>query len=171
MPTGRSLPQEEGALRKQALPIARALNALSVRTGHSFTMRTQAGRFRIQKTVYLLRHMDYPAAQRFEFNIYLMGPYSPDLARAYYLLGDDGIRSSGKAEDIPGNVVELINEVSAKPDQFLEGLTTLLDVRTQTTTAASALAQSKFIKPHLSDSVWREVRAFLQQHPSLITAT
>ena len=165
------MPQEEGALRKQALPIARALNALSAHGVRTFTMRTQIGRFRIQKTVYLLRHAGYRPAQRFEFNIYHMGPYSPDLAKIYYLLGDDGIRAAGSADDIPANVIELIEEVSTKPDQFLEGLTTLLDVRSQTPTAASALAQSRYIKPHLSDSVWKEVRAFLQEHPALITAT
>jgi len=171
MTTGRTLPQEEGALRKQALPIAKALNAVAAESGRLFTMRTQSGRFRIQKTVYLLRHTGYPPAQKFEFNIYHTGPYSPDLARAYYLLEDEGIHSAGVAGDVPADVLTLVGRISTMSERFLEGLTTLLDVRTQTPTAGSALAQSKFIKPHLDDSVWREVRAFLQAHPALITAT
>lgn len=162
---------DEGALRRKALHVAKALNAISAHTGHSFTMHSQPGRFRIQKTIYLLKCARYPSAQRFDFNIYHMGPYSPELARAYYLLEDDGLRSAGVTGDIPAETLELVSDAVRRPPEFLEGLTTLIDIRAQTGSPAAALAQAKAIKPHLTESTWKEVRAFLQSHQALITAT
>ena len=162
------LPDERGALIKQANPIARALNTVAARTSRTFTMRTQAGRFRIQKTVYLLKRLDYPPARRYDFNVYHMGPYSPTLTRAYYALEDDGIRSAGAATDIPTQTLTVLDDAVPRSDAFLEGLTTLLDVRAQGVSPIAALAQAKAIKSHLSESVWREVRAFLQTHPILV---
>lgn len=163
--------QEEGALRKQAQSIAKALNAVSAFTGRPFTMRTQAGRFRIQKAVFLLRCVHYPPAERFEFNIYHMGPYSPDLARAYYLLNDDGIRSSGDATDLSHDTLALMRETMGRPQSFLEGLTTVLDVLAQTSSPAAALAQARAVKPQLDEPTWKEVRTFLSTHLALVSAT
>ncbi len=42
-------------------------------------------RFMIQKTVYLLQlHPEFSRFLAFRFNLYLRGPYSPDLARVYF---------------------------------------------------------------------------------------
>jgi uncharacterized protein YwgA len=162
---------ESGALRKQAAPIAKALNTIASKTKRPFSMQSQPGRFRIQKTTYLLRHSGYPAAKRYSFNIYHMGPYSPDLARAYYELEDDGIRAAGAATDIPTETLELLSEALEKPDAFLEGLTTLLDIWTQSRSLPTALPQAKSMKPHLDDTTWKEVRRFLTAHPALTTIT
>lgn len=171
MPPTRTPPLvEEGALRRLAVPIAKALNTISADTGQSFTMRNQPGRFRIQKTVYLLRCLGYPSARRFDFNIYHMGPYSPALAQAYYLLEDDGLRAAGLTSDVPAETLRLVAEATARSHDFLEGLTTLIDVMAQSGSPATALAQAKAIKRHLNESTWKEVREFLQSHPALIRA-
>jgi uncharacterized protein YwgA len=161
--------QEPGALTRQAIPIAKALNAVASKTGRAFTMRTQPGRFRIQKTVYLLKHLGYAPAQRFAFNLYHMGPYSPDLATAYYHLEDGVMRAAGEATDIPQPILEFVRAASAKSDAFLEGLTTLLDVRGPHGTLAQALMQAKTVKPHLDEATWREVREFLTAHRATLT--
>lgn len=160
-----------GAARRQATPIARALNAVSARSGRPLTMRTKPGRFRIQKVVYLLRHIGYAPARKFEFNIYMMGPYSPELARAYYLLEDDGIRAAGEATDISPEKLALVSEMSLMPLDFLEGITTILDVRLVSDSLPSAFEHARAIKPNVTETTWRGVRTFLQSHPNLVPAT
>lgn len=155
----------------QFIPLARALNSVAKASGHPFTVQTQPGRFRIQKTVYLLKHLGYRPALGYSFNIYHMGPYSPELARAYYQMEDRGMRAAGVATDIPRTVLEVIKDALACEDPLLEGLTTLLDIRKESHDMRVALAQARAIKPHLSEPIWAEVRAFLKSHPMLTAAT
>lgn len=162
---------ESGALRKRGLTIAKALNALAPPIGRTFTMRTEEGRFRIQKAVYLLRYLRYAPAQGFVYNLYQMGPYSPDLTKCYFDLEDDGIRGAGVAKDIPGSTFALVTEAMRHDKSFLEALTTLLDVYSQTASLPVSLGQAKAIKPHLDEALWKEVRAFLQLHRPLIDRT
>ncbi len=159
------------AVRRQAGPIAKALNKVEAETGRSFTMRTQPGRFRIQKTVYLLRHMGYPPAQRYSFNLYHMGPYSPDLAAAYYNLEDDGLGTAGASRDIPAATLATLKEALEQTDPFLEGLTTLLDTWRVSRDLRVALPQARAVKPHLNENTWKEVRRFITAHPALTPPT
>lgn len=47
-------------------------------------------RLRLQKAAYLLKRMGVEPFTKYQFNIYLRGPYSPELAREYYgELGDE----------------------------------------------------------------------------------
>ena len=133
-------------------------------------MRTQPGRFRIQKTVYLLRHTGYPPAQSYSFGLYHMGPYSSELAAAYYALNDEGLReaSSQPARDIPEPTRLILREALQRSNPFLEGLTTFLDVRGACRDEGAAWRQARSIKPHLTPEVWEEVRGFLTAHPGLI---
>jgi hypothetical protein len=169
--TERMSSDEPGARRKQALSMARALNALASKTGKRFSMNSRDGRFRIQKTVYLLRHLRYAPAQRFAFNLYHMGPYSPDLAAAYYELEDAGIRGAGAATDLPAPTCDVVREALAGNDDFLEGLTTLLDIWSGSHDLKSAYPHARQIKPHLDERTWKEVRQFLTGHAALITIT
>jgi uncharacterized protein YwgA len=162
---------EAAELRRQATPIAQALNALSSATGYRFSMHSQAGRFRIQKSVYLLKHLGYRPAGRYSFNIYHMGPYSPALARAYYGLRDEGIREVGEAKNVPQDTLRLLNDALSKPNDFLEAMTTLLDIWTRSRNLPAALSQASSVKPHLSESNWKEVQRFLTAHPALTTTT
>lgn len=41
-------------------------------------------RLRLQKAAYLLKRMGVEPFTKYEFNIYLRGPYSPELAKEYY---------------------------------------------------------------------------------------
>src|SRR5438309_1453676 len=43
-------------------------------------------RLRVQKAAFLLNHLGIRPFTNYEFNIYLRGPYSPQLAREYYNL-------------------------------------------------------------------------------------
>ena len=48
-------------------------------------------RFKIQKLAYLLKYLSVPGLEGVAFNLYVNGPYSPDLARAYYELAAEGL--------------------------------------------------------------------------------
>jgi hypothetical protein len=165
-------PQEQGAVvETEGRAIAKALNAIAKVAGHPFTMRDQPGRFRIQKAVYLLKWMKYPAAQRFDYNLYLKGPYSPNLTACYYELRDPGIQSAGLARDLSEPILGLVVDALRHDDSFLEGLTTLTDVLEKTRPLPAALARAKAIKPHIAEGTWREVREFLSIHKPTIGVT
>jgi hypothetical protein len=162
---------EGSAARKKGVTIAKALNSIAAHSARPFTMRTQSGRFRIQKTVYLLKHVGYPPAQKFEFNIYHMGPYSPELAACYYELEDDGLASAPRASDVPPATLQLLADALGGEEGFLEGLTTTLDGVTRDRSPAAAINWARSIKPHLSEQTWKEVRSFLGDHRELIPPT
>ncbi len=145
---------DSNTLRRQAAPIARALNEVAAATGKPFTMGSEPGRFRIQKPVYLLQRLGYPPARRFGYDLYLMGPYSPALTSCYYALEDDGLRAAGAASDLPGPMVQAVAEGLRRGDEFLEGLTTLLDVNRRTHHLPAALAHARAIKPHIGEPTW-----------------
>jgi len=162
---------DPATLQHKGKSIAKALRAVSTKTNRPFTMMTKPGRFTIQKTVYLLKRLGYPPAARYDYNIYLNGPYSPGLAEVYYALSDDGLRSVGPATDIPPAVLDTIANATAGTSDFLEGLTTVIDGIATAGSPPSALAWAKSIKPHINEATWREVRAFLAKHPELTRRT
>jgi uncharacterized protein YwgA len=158
-------------LRRQGRPIAQALNTIAAGGVPSFTMQTEEGRFRIQKAVYLLRQLGYPSAQKFDYNLYLMGPYSPELSRCYYALEDEGLAAAGTTKDLREEKLQILRAALLRDHDFLEGLTTLLDVNRTMHHLPAALAHAKAIKRHLGEKTWEEVRAFLATHRGLIGAT
>ncbi len=160
---------DPATLQKQAAPIARALNAIAEETRKPFTMRNEPGRFRIQKTVYLLQRLGYAPARRFDYNLYMMGPYSPELTACYYALEDRGLRAAGVATDLREPMRRVVAEALQHGDAFLEGLTTLLDVNRETHHLPAALARARAIKPHLDEPTWKEVRGFLAANLQQLT--
>ena len=165
-------PQEQGVVAEpERRAIAKALNAIARVTGHPFTMRDEPGRFRIQKAVYLLKWMKYPPAQRFDYNLYLKGPYSPNLTAWYYEMQDQGMRSAGEAAGLGDPARRVVVAALGHDDSFLEGLTTLLDVSTETPHLPAALARAKAIKSHIADQTWKEVLRFLAINRSVIAVT
>jgi len=162
---------EEGALRTRGKAITPALRTLADATGRPFTMLTKEGRIRIQKAVYFLKATGFPAAQKFEFNIYLNGPYSPELTELYYLLEDDGLNGSPPAKDIPDDTVRLFAEADKRGIQFLEALTTVIDAAKSQGHPGVGLDWATAIKPHIPDGTWQGVRSFLNAHPRLIRST
>lgn len=167
----------------RAVAIARALTVIAARTRKAFTMKHRGGRFRIQKTVYLLRRLGYGPAREYAFNLYLMGPYSRDLARDYYDLQDLGLHEAGPADDIPDEMAKTVEDalrvVPAAEDEweeptnddFLEGLSTAIDMGRRGVEADTAIERAKAIKPSLPSEAWGEVRRFLASHPGLTEGT
>ena len=162
---------DQATLLARGRTIAKALRTISARTGRPLTMMTKPGRFEIQKTVYLLKRLGYPPAAKYEYNVYLNGPYSPGLAEVYYALSDAGLRSAPPATDVRQDVLGTISIALAGSPEFLEGLTTVIDGISAQGSAPLALSWAKTIKPHINEATWREVRTFLASHPQLIGRT
>lgn len=162
---------EAGAAQVKGGPIAKALNTISQGTGRAFSIETKTGRLEVQKVVYLLQRMDFAPARKFSYNIYLNGPYSPDLAEVYYALGDSGIAKFGTTKEIPVKTLDTIREAWKEGPDFLEGLTTVLDGKRQFGNLPQSLRWAQSIKPHLTNQTWSGVRAFLDKRRSLIAST
>ncbi len=158
-------------LPEGAAQIARGLRAVSERSGTAFRMSSRPGRFRIQKAVYLLQQLGYPAATRYGYTLYLMGPYSPELSRAYYALGDGGLARAPGASDVPARTLDTVVEALRHPDDFLEALSTLLSVRRPREPLSRAMFWARDIKPHISATTWGEVARFTAEHPQLTAST
>jgi uncharacterized protein YwgA len=173
MPAQRSILAMETTptLPAGADTIASALKALSLLRGRPFHMSSQAGRFRIQKTVYLLRRLGYKAAREFGFNLYLMGPYSPNLAKVYYAMRDAGLASAEPATDLPASTRDTVLDALKGTDAFLEALSTSLSVSSRTAPYSRSLRRARAIKPHIDTETWGEVERFVKVHPQLITHT
>ena len=162
---------EQGALQAKGKAIAPALRALAEATGRPFTIKTKDGRVRIQKALYLLKAAGYPRAQKFEFSIYLSGPYSPELTQVYYVLEDDGIADATPARDVPKDVLGWFSEADANGVEFLEALTTVIDGAKSFGAGRPGLDWAASIKPHIPEATWKEVRRFLRKYPRLIGST
>ncbi len=81
-------------------------------------------RMRIQKSVYLLKELGYRPVSSYSFNLYVHGPYSPDLARDYYLMMEKGARESN-AVRIPRDALEAVRTAVKKGPRFMEAATSL----------------------------------------------
>ncbi|HTS33458.1 MAG TPA: hypothetical protein VMI55_05930 [Thermoplasmata archaeon] len=167
----RGSPADEPTLIAQAGPIAKALNSVFAEAGEAPTMGSKVQRLKLQKAVYLLKRLGYPSARRWSFGTYLNGPYSPELAKAYYALGDSGIRQAGGASDIPAATLRTVADAIRKGPDFMEALATLLDGASQYPNLPAALAWARDLKPQIPGSTWTEVRGFLTSHTDLIPRT
>jgi len=169
---------DEGVVRARGRGIVKALRRIGDETGSPITMDSKEARIRLQKVVYLLKAGGYPPAQKFEFNIYQNGPYSPGLTEVYYLYANSGISEAAPAQDIPGRLIEAIRDADAKGIQFLEALTTTLDTTASLrkqgvarTGMGSGLTWARSIKPNIDEATWRGVREFLRAHTDFAGST
>lgn len=165
------MPTNPAVLEARARGIAKVLSFLSKKANREFTMSTKTGRLELQKVVYLLKRLDNPSAKKFEYNIYLNGPYSPELAEVYYAIGDEGVRNATPSGDLSSGTIETVVDALRKGPDFLEALTTVLDGERTLGTFAASMSWAKSIKPHLADQTWTEVRLFLKGHANLTRST
>ncbi len=68
--------------------LAGFVEALRRSIGFEFNVNRFDHRLRLQKLVYLAKTLDVPNLE-YDFNLYLRGPYSPELADDYYHLDKD----------------------------------------------------------------------------------
>ena len=157
-------------LNSYAAKLLPALRKVGDATGAPLSTRTKEDRIRLQKVVYLLKVSGYVPAQRFEYNLYINGPYSPDLTQVYFSVDPNEFVKGPRAPDLNPEVLRFVEEADKEGVTFLEALATVLDLfaRSGGSHAGVALAWAKSIKPHISDAEWMKVRLFLSRHPEML---
>lgn len=100
------------------------LKRMADATGLHYYRTDFEGRLRIQKTIYLLKAFGYTGAGPYHFNLYVRGPYSPGLARAYYNLSTEDVERRPPST-IPDRFLKPTVEAVSRGLPFLEILSTL----------------------------------------------
>lgn len=130
--------------------LAAVLETLAKATGRSFGHDTFSERLRTQKTIYLLRVLGIPAARQYAFNLYLRGPYSPSLAKDYYMIAPQmaGIVPA----PIPERSQQIVRQFVTQGDSFLEAAATIHFIKAHSGESDKEvlLAHARRIKPQLS---------------------
>ncbi len=144
-----------------------ALKEINIKTGIKFDVITLDNRIFFQKTVFLLKYFNFKGARKYDFNIYLHGPYSADLAHEYLIKGRWKLRYAKSKNQVNDNTIELIKQILLKFDdpkkeiKFLEALTTLLSLSSEFNLPVDALFKAKTLKPYMEDSIWEESINFI----------
>jgi len=105
----------------------RILRSIFEKIGASLNINTFENRLRVQKIVYMLQlHPEFRGKLNYDFNMFIRGPYSPELARVYYNLPEDNLLVDIKvSEDAIAYAKEIILENNAS----LELAATLIEVK------------------------------------------
>ena len=130
--------------------LAAVLETLAKVTGRSFGHDTFSERLRTQKTIYLLGILGIPAARHYAFNLYLRGPYSPELAKDYFLIAPQ--MAVGSSASIPEGPMNVIKAFVMEGDSFLEAAATIhfISLHSGESDKENLLAHARKIKPQLS---------------------
>jgi hypothetical protein len=141
--------------------LAGILECLTECSGKRFDASDFWSRFRIQKSIYLLKAMGYPGISGYRFNLYLRGPYSPDLAKDYYALEKEGKSANPRIPPahIPPDKLAVLKEALDNGEYFLEALVTLLSiVKSEGRDKAKAIEIAARLKPNRAsyfESAWQ----------------
>lgn len=121
----------------------------------SFDAATFASRLRIQKTVYLIQAMTGDRLVAFRFSDYFYGPYSPDLARAYYAPDFRRGYARAGAVDLPPPAKESLVRAIRRGNDFVEIAATLHSYVTKNRTVrkAEAFNYVRVAKPMKADQL------------------
>ncbi|MEM3693019.1 MAG: hypothetical protein QXI39_03245 [Candidatus Bathyarchaeia archaeon] len=87
-------------------------------------------RLRLQKAVFLLKHLGIDPFTNYEFNLYIRGPYSPSLAREYYGISS-GLDAKG-LKPVPlnlGGKEDLLKWFVSKEEGWLEVASSILWIK------------------------------------------
>ncbi len=151
--------------------LASILRRLAQETGQAFDPSVFENRVRIQKAIYLLQSTGYGPATRWDFSMFVRGPYSPSLTREYYGFEGLSIRPAAPAS-IPGRYLNPVVEATKKGVAFMECVATLHLVTRNNPgrSKKELLAQTALLKPELKRYL-QEAWAFLQAHRLLRAST
>ena len=125
-----------------------------------------AARLRIQKYVLIAQHMGLDT--KYGYNLYIHGPYSPDLAAEYYRLAENpNTYETESRENLPGQFRQddFLTTVHGRDVRWLEVATTLIDMHREhhsTERLVKHVANIKYIYPR---SYIEEVLGDLRRSP------
>jgi len=114
-------------------------------------------RFCIQKYVYIATHSSFGLDMRYDFDLYVHGPYSPELTAAYYDLAEKNWRNGADPRSLGRfNKSAYLKLVNGKSRHWLEGASTMM-----------FLAQKRKPPKNLLVAIYKEksflIRQFVRQ--------
>ncbi|WP_393971350.1 hypothetical protein OXIME_001624 [Oxyplasma meridianum] len=145
------------------------LKELEKKIDIKFDILTLDGRIEVQKSVFLLKYFKIKEAMKYNFDIYLHGPYSAKLADEYLSNGKGKLRIAQSKDQISDKTIQIIRQIILKDKDkqtnilFLEGFTTLLSLRHDFIGPAEALIKAKTLKPYMKDSIWKASIDFINE--------
>lgn len=112
----------------------------------------------MQKGCYILNRWGY--GPEYRYNLYIRGPYSPDLADDYYELN-----RIGEFTDVPAERIEELSTIMSKGIGYTEAYTTVLIVKQNNPdrTNEELLKKALDVKPHLKKEVMEVWQSVLNQ--------
>ena len=121
-------------------------------------------RLRIQKAAYLLKHLGVEPFAKYDFSLYINGPYSPELAREYF-----SEKIEEEAPEIDNDILELLEWFMNHGDKWLEIATSILMIRERYPDigAEETLSILRLSKPWITDSEFGEILGELRTKPQL----
>lgn len=123
------------------------LKGLIKQLGIEFNVENFWDRFKLQKIIYLIQlHPKIKKTLNYEYNLYIYGPYSKELADDYYHL--DRVTPE-YLENIPNDIVTLVNELKKFNHRKLELYATTVDIilNNPNNTADDTIFHIKLLKP------------------------
>lgn len=106
-------------------------------------------RLKLQKAAYLLKRMGVEPFTKYEFNTYLRGPYSPDLAKDYY----NTSREEECVPSIDSERLELLKWFIDHDERWLETASSILSILEKYPNIANEqlLSLLRMSKPWITD--------------------
>jgi len=123
------------------------LKGLIKQLGIAFNVENFWDRFKLQKIIYLIQlHPKIRKILNYEYNLYIYGPYSKELADDYYHL--DNVTPE-YLENIPETVINLVNELKKFSHRKLELYATTVDIilNNPNNTTEDTIFHIKILKP------------------------
>jgi len=123
------------------------------------------GRLRVQKDAYLLKYLGIEPFAKYDFSLYIHGPYSPELAREYY----SEKSKEPQVPEIDNDTLELLKWFMSHGDRWLEIATSILMIheRYPKIGAEEILSILRLSKPWITDVEFGEILGELRTKPLL----
>ncbi len=112
-------------------------------------------RLRVQKAVFLLKHLGISPFSQYAFSLYMSGPYSPDLARDYYALSE----TRAKSVELEPKTGSMLKWFTSKDRKWLEVASSIISIKETYPEAGSERVHSVLTmsKPWVNEELFKSV--------------
>lgn len=130
--------------------------AVSKAADHALSIDEFDDRLLLQKGCYILNCKGY--GPRFDFSLYIHGPYSPRLADEYYAHFD-----SDGPTDVPDEVIAELREIFSQGIGYTEAYATLMLVINHNpgVSKEAIIERTEGIKPHLKSEIEKAAKCLI----------
>lgn len=141
--------------------LVKLIKILGIRAERLVNPSSLEDRLRLQKAVFLLKHLNVEPFTNYSFSFYLRGPYSPDLASEYYDLKDVKPAPVEMSEEVS----ELLRWFVSHPADWLEVASSIISIKERYPEMNSREVYSllRLSKPWVGQSFFKRVKNELKE--------